>query len=538
MAEPGFVSGLVEELTRRDVVGWIEVTSGTPPVRVSLCLDDVEVAHAWAVERVNRKVDGEARSFRFRLYDLWRFAHRTNRFSVRVGQQALPITGRGTFYRPRFDGTESLAQLQERFAAGQVFSQSGRIQLSKTVDREWQARVMRLYGDVRRAVAESFGYDPFLIYGTLLGAVREHGFIGHDLDFDAAYVSKHRNGRDAAEELVQIAFALIDRGFSVECKYTTLHIADPRVSRARIDLFHLYFDAHGSLQFPFGIAGTSEVDIRDWKGTTDISLAGAAAALPVNAEAVVELIYGANWRTPNPGFRWERDRTRRAREGILSQAMIETVHWANFYAHTSFTTGSPFFALVNARDNAPLNVVDLGCGDGRDSFAFSQAGRRVVGIDRSHIGVEHASRKAGEIDQSAAPTFVACDVADGTALRDVLTSARGSDPEAPMLFYARFFLHSLPETTQRTLLETIDTCARPGDWFAAEFRTERDEATTKVHGKHYRRFQNGPAFGRDLDDIYAFTPFVEQEGNGLSPYGDEDPYLYRVLAVRRARESD
>ena len=105
---------------------------------------------------------------------------------------------------------------------------------------------------------------------------------------------------------------------------------------------------------------------------------------------------------------------------------------------------------------------------------------------------------------------------------------------APMLFYARFFLHSIPEDVQRTLMTTISEVARPGDYFAAEFRTDKDAAIEKVHGNHYRRFQNGPAFGRSLQESYGFVPLLEQEGNGFSPYKGEDPQLYRVIARRES----
>ena len=45
-----------------------------------------------------------------------------------------------------------------------------------------------------------------------------------------------------------------------------------------------------------------------------------------------------------------------------------------------------------------------------------------------------------------------------------------------MLFYMRFFLHSIPADVQAGLMSTISDVARSGDVLAAEFRTDKDEA--------------------------------------------------------------
>jgi len=54
----------------------------------------------------------------------------------------------------------------------------------------------------------------------------------------------------------------------------------------------------------------------------------------------------------------------------------------------------------------------------------------------------------------------------------------------------------------------------------------------KVHGNHFRRFQNAAEFGRRLSSEYGFSILHEEEGTGLSPYRGEDPVLYRVVAAR------
>ncbi len=180
-------------------------------------------------------------------------------------------------------------------------------------------------------------------------------------------------------------------------------------------------------------------------------------------------------------------------------------------------------------------MLDIGCGDGRDAFAFGVAGRRVLGMDRSHIGVRHAPKKADSMGFGDRVRFQACDVGDDAAVRAALGGEVATSLEQPVLFYARFFLHSITEETQEILMAAIRDTARPGDMFAAEFRTDKDEPNAKVHTKHYRRFQNGPAFGARLAADYGFEVVFEQEGTGLSPYKGEDPELYRVVARRAAR---
>ena len=214
----------------------------------------------------------------------------------------------------------------------------------------------------------------------------------------------------------------------------------------------------------------------------------------------------------------------------ITPETAEEIYWANFYAHTEYTSGSTFCAKIIETEGIPSRVIDIGCGDGRDSYAFAATGRSVLGIDRSHIGVAHASRKALELDHQEAARFVACDVGDLDRLRATLEAELAASAGQPELFYARFFLHSIPEDVQDTLMGVITELARPGDWFAAEFRTDEDAAEQKVHQKHYRRFQNGPVFGRKVEERYGFTVVDVQEGRGLSPYKGEDPHLYRIVA--------
>ena len=521
-------NGIVETFERRQVAGWVETEPGAAPTRVAMYIGEDEVAGTWAVNPVERHGDGEVREFRLALADFWHYAGKTDRVSVRAAGHPLPIASRGFFYYPRTNGGRSLTSLRDRQSAGWVFGQTGKLQLSKSRDFVWQASVMGLYQRVRTAVRDAIGYDVFLIYGSLLGAVREGGFIGHDLDFDCAYLSSHRTGPDAATELADIAIALIDRGFDVQSRTITLHVQDRRSGGVRLDLFHLFFDEAGVLQFPFGVAGQSEIHLAPWRGTVEIPLAGNVVLIPADGAQLAEHIYGPTWRMPNPGFSWRRDRTRKAVDARVPVELGASVYWSNFYAHTSFDEPSSFFAAVAAVPHLPVTVVDLGCGDGRDSIAFARTGRRVLGLDRAPRAVQRARAAARATHLGRRADFAVCEFADAEAVRTALADVRRA-AEDRLLFYARFLLHGLTEGAARTLLQTVRDLAVPGDVFAAEFRTTRDEVLPKVYPRPYRRFLDGAAVAAELTDD-GWTVEIHQEGNGFATFGIEDPQLCRLIA--------
>ena len=93
-------------------------------------------------------------------------------------------------------------------------------------------------------------------------------------------VSKHSDGQAAARELQDIAFALIEEGLYVKCMRTALHIYEDESSTARVDLFHIYFDVNQQLAFPFGIAGTTEMQMEQWTGVREVDFGGGRGLIP------------------------------------------------------------------------------------------------------------------------------------------------------------------------------------------------------------------------------------------------------------------
>jgi hypothetical protein len=458
-------SAVVEVFERREIAGWIEVKPDTGPVRVDLCVNEVTVAQTWATAARDRRVYGDLLRFRFVLADLWAFAKRTDRVSVRINGKPVPIVDKGMYYRPRKDGAQSLGALHERLAKGYVFGQSGRLQLSKSLDTEWQAAVLGLYERVNSVLQDMLGRQAFLCYGTLLGAVRDNGFIGHDIDFDCAYLPAQETGPAAAAELGDVALELIDRGFNVVPKRTCLAIKDDHSGGMKIDLYHLFRDHSGQLCFPFGIAGSPYV-LRDSFDLRRIRLAGHDVLIPADAERLVESIYGRTWRTPNPGFRWEDDRTTRARDGIVPIAQVDEVVRANV-ASSQARQREAIRSLFTANDQIPDVVVEVGSSLGDESVAIASAGKRVIGLDRSPSSVERAVRRAAS--SRLAVEFRAVDIYSPEQLRAAVGTVRAEIGAAALAFYVRSLVR-FSDHVLRSTLAALESCSRPGDYLIADFR--------------------------------------------------------------------
>ena len=130
-------------------------------------------------------------------------------------------------------------------------------------------------------------------------------------------------------------------------------------------------------------------------------------------------------------------------------------------------------------------------------------------------------------------SFVTCDFSYSDRLAAELR-ALVDGAEGNVLFYLRFVLQAIPANVQERpaggrspTSPGRETCWRPS---SGPTRTRSGPRRTVGH---FRRFQNGPAFGRELADRFGFSILEEHEGTGLSPYRREDPELYRVIARKR-----
>ncbi len=217
-------------------------------------------------------------------------------------------------------------------------------------------------------------------------------------------------------------------------------------------------------------------------------------------------------------------------ERLVDAATTEhrTDYWDDYYASRATLTRrlpSQFATFVAGELDRPHRVVELGCGDGRDSMFFASYGHDVVGVDASHAAVDACRSLAEALGETASFVVARIDQAD--------LAARVKGEGTPRAVYARFFVHAITDDEEQSLLDLAASITEPGDLLAVEYRTIRDSSGVKVTKKHYRRFVlpatfEARALARGFDVTYSV------EGFGFAKYRQDDAYVARTLFRRHA----
>ena len=201
-------------------------------------------------------------------------------------------------------------------------------------------------------------------------------------------------------------------------------------------------------------------------------------------------------------------------------------YWDTYYAERSSTRRplpSQFATFVAGELEGPHRVIELGCGNGRDSIFFAGNGHDVTGVDGSQAAVEACSALAAALGEPA--TFL------HSAIDDPALAERLAGSEGPHVVYARFFVHAITDEEEKTFLDLCAALTSPGDVLAVEYRTVRDQVGAKETGAHYRRFVLPATFqARALERGFEVTYAVE--GFGFAKWRHDDAYVARTLFRR------
>lgn len=206
----------------------------------------------------------------------------------------------------------------------------------------------------------------------------------------------------------------------------------------------------------------------------------------------------------------------------------DTAYWNDFYKKNppASMQESRFARFVAKYVEKGRTLVDIGCGNGRDSFFFGRLGLSVVGIDASDEIISSLSRVA-----SAGHSFVC-----GNFINEKTVYDNRAD-----YFYSRFSLHAINEDGQNELIKNVYGSLSEGGKFFIEVRCVRDskygkgeevEPNAFILDGHYRRFIVMEDLLSELIKAGFHIKYAEQE-KGFAPFNGDDSEIIRIVAVKR-----
>ena len=377
-----------------------------------------------------------------------------------------------------------------------------------------------------RIFKDVVGKDLFLCYGTLLGYVREGDFIEHDDDIDLCFLADSDGWNGAFTEFMDAVRRLRHAGEQINV-HSAVNFHWALADGWAFDLFMGWMQ--GDRLNMYEVSGCLPRDrlfpLRRER------FKGQHVLVPNDAEALLHLIYGENWRIPDPNFQW-RPTPEVAKLARLYETALRKHHWAEFYERQPRMTVPSSFAASIAADLAdPCWIVDVGCGDGRDSFFFASLGHHVLGLDAAGTAIEGNKAFAGTARGQVA--FQEADLSDPGILAAALRGhMEGASSASNSIVYGRFLMHAVTDNEERTILEALAGLPSRAQCFF-EFRTTKDAGRVKRFGDHYRRYVDVGAFIKRAGEAGDLECRYSVEGHGMAKYGEEDPIVARVHLQRR-----
>jgi SAM-dependent methyltransferase len=311
-------------------------------------------------------------------------------------------------------------------------------------------------GTVLGALEEA-GVKPFLAYGTLLGAVRDGTFIGHDSDADLAYVSAHEHPVDAVMESFRLHRRLVGMGYEV-VRHSGLAfkviVRESDGSPRGLDVFGgLMRDGTLFLMGEVGHPFRSE-----WlEPRAEVTLAGRAFPAPAAPEHLLEAMYGPGWQVPDPAYQFETPHAvRRRLSGWFRGTRVGLdARWESFQRTGRTVPDREPSGLVRwVLESEPdmRTAVDVGCGAGRDVLWLARQGVDAWGLDYFPRDFRSADRRAARRGLTASFGWMNLD-----ELRSVLVmGATLSRRPGPRIVLARH----VPEATDRVGRENLVRLAK------------------------------------------------------------------------------
>lgn len=206
----------------------------------------------------------------------------------------------------------------------------------------------------------------------------------------------------------------------------------------------------------------------------------------------------------------------------------DTAYWDDYYKENRADTNVTLFArsiFEKYLAGKTGKILELGCGNGRDSRFFLSKGYKVTAIDASRNAITKLQKEfVGE--------------KNAVFLCEDFVNEKSIYIERYDFCYSRFSIHAIDEKQEDILIKNVFSAITAGGYFFIEARSVHDELYGKgrkvgedafFYDGHYRRFIRKDNLREKLDKN-GFVIVKLDEEKGFAPCGNEDPIITRCIA--------
>jgi len=202
-------------------------------------------------------------------------------------------------------------------------------------------------------------------------------------------------------------------------------------------------------------------------------------------------------------------------------------YWEQYYLKQNAELMPSMFAhyVANLLKNKHADILELGCGNGRDSVFFAKQGHNVDAIDQCYNEICFLMNQYKNIENL---DFICDDFTDMV------------DDKLYDVVYSRFTLHSVSDEQEKHTLQWAYRNLKKDGLLCIEVRGQKNEIYKMgeaveneedafIYNNHYRHFLNFNNLCDDLKKLGFFLDFAAED-KGFAPFNGQNETYIRVIA--------
>jgi predicted TPR repeat methyltransferase len=205
---------------------------------------------------------------------------------------------------------------------------------------------------------------------------------------------------------------------------------------------------------------------------------------------------------------------------------MENKFWDIYYKSNNVALPTEFCNFIDKKllvNNSYEAIVELGCGNGRDSQLLASKTKKYIGLDASN----EAIKKSVANNKTSNAKFYVSDFVDfDKYLPNSVTN---------LLVYSRFTIHSIDENSEIMLFNKIKNLDNINITVCIEVRTVYDNffgigskiSEFEYFSDHYRRFIHPNNFINNINSKFNIKYIDLDKNNAI--YKNENPIVLRCI---------